>query len=115
MGIVLYQLLAGRHPFGEYKHYNIDKHLNGEIDFQHPVGFSVDDYNPFFHVSENAKNLICKMVCKDVSQRPTVDEVLNHPWFEEFGVNLKPAMTSNTEQRINMNARFVFGNEIATS
>jgi len=33
------------------------------------------------HISEGAKDLICKMLCLDPKKRLTIQEVLNHRWL----------------------------------
>lgn len=38
----------------------------------------------FDNISEEAKDLVEKMLCKDENQRLTVEECLNHKWFELY-------------------------------
>jgi serine/threonine protein kinase len=40
-------------------------------------------------VSENAKNLIKKMLEKDPTKRITIDEIYNHPWIRDDVPNNK--------------------------
>ncbi len=35
------------------------------------------------HISNEAKDLVCKLLVKDASKRLTASEVLNHKWISE--------------------------------
>ena len=73
MGVVLYILLSGQVPFpGEDASKIINAVKKGEFTFQH---------DGFAQVSDLAKDLICKCLAKDPSQRCTAEEALAHPWF----------------------------------
>ncbi|RHZ56303.1 hypothetical protein Glove_402g55 [Diversispora epigaea] len=65
LGILLYTLIYKENPF-----YNIDEII--ARDLRIPYIFS-----------EGSIDLIKKMLDRDVDKRPTIDDVLNHPWLHE--------------------------------
>ncbi|CAI5495897.1 unnamed protein product [Closterium sp. Naga37s-1] len=67
MGVLLYALLSANWP--EFKNRQA---LNEETDW---TGASWDQ------VSEDAKDLIRRLLTVDQDRRPTIDEVLMHPWL----------------------------------
>ncbi|KNA06039.1 hypothetical protein SOVF_184150 [Spinacia oleracea] len=74
-GVVLYITLAGFPPFcGERVEEIFDKVLKGNLRFPFRV---------FGNFSPSVKDLLRKMICKDVSRRLSAQEALRHPWFTE--------------------------------
>ena len=74
-GVIMYILLSQRPPFGGRDDYEIMETVKkGKYDLSSP---------PFDTISENAKDLIKKMLTIDVNKRINAEEVLNHPWFKE--------------------------------
>ncbi|CAN0904653.1 Phosphoenolpyruvate carboxylase kinase 1 [Linum grandiflorum] len=75
-GVVLYIMLAGFPPFyGETAVEIFDAVLRGNLRFPTMV---------FQSVSPGAKDLLRRMLCKDVSRRFSADQVLRHPWVKEL-------------------------------
>lgn len=73
MGVVLYILLSGKVPFpGDSNKEIIENVLKGEFHFQH---------EPFNSVSDEAKDIIKKLLVKDVVKRLSAEEAYNHPWI----------------------------------
>ncbi|KAG7028830.1 Phosphoenolpyruvate carboxylase kinase 1, partial [Cucurbita argyrosperma subsp. argyrosperma] len=76
-GVVLYVMLAGFPPF------------QGEsvVEIFHAVLRSNLRFPPrvFHSVSPVAKDLLRKMLCKDVSRRLSAEQVLRHPWITAGG------------------------------
>jgi len=73
LGVLCFELLTCNTPFNgnnESEIYQNIKALN--IDWQG------DDFNPL------AKNLIIKILKFNPKDRPSLDEILAHPWFESF-------------------------------
>jgi serine/threonine protein kinase len=68
-GILLYALLVGEFPFS---HPNIlalfDQIKKGQ--------YALPDY-----LSEDAQDLVRRMLTRDAFLRPTVEQVLDHPWL----------------------------------
>lgn len=64
LGILLYTLIYRENPF-----YNIDEIINGDLRIP-------------FVFSEDALDLIKRMLTRDLSQRPNIDECLQHKWFQ---------------------------------
>lgn len=76
-GVVLYIMLAGFPPFyGERVEEVFEKVLRGNLWFPSSV---------FGNYSTEVKDLLRKMICKDVSRRFSAQEALRHPWFMASG------------------------------
>ncbi|XVF38452.1 hypothetical protein REPUB_Repub20aG0103500 [Reevesia pubescens] len=74
-GVVLYIMLAGFPPFyGETVVEIFEAVLRGNLRFPFKV---------FQSVSPAVKDLLRKMLCKDVSRRFSAEQVLSHPWMVE--------------------------------
>ncbi|KAK1382785.1 Calcium-dependent protein kinase 26 [Heracleum sosnowskyi] len=98
-GVILYILLSGVPPFwAETQQGIFDSVLKGHLDFES---------DPWPLISDSAKDLITKMLCKRPSDRFTAPEVLCHPWICENGVapdrSLDPAVLSRLKQFSAMN------------
>lgn len=78
MGVILYVLLGGYHPFDPYGKNKDDalwaKVSQGEFEFEDDV---------WLHVSSEAKELMCAMIQVDVKQRLTMQQVCEHKWFAQ--------------------------------
>lgn len=76
LGVILFILIGGYHPFdpdGEASDRQLESNVRkGRFDFDDP------NWND---VSDEVKDLICKMLCVDAATRLTVDQVLAHPWI----------------------------------
>jgi len=73
-GIILYMLLSGRHPFhAKNRDALLQANLQSIIDF--------DDSKLWGHISDQAKDLVQKMLAKEPDQRISVREALQHPWM----------------------------------
>ncbi|KAK6929784.1 Protein kinase domain [Dillenia turbinata] len=76
-GVILYVMLAGIPPFyGESAPEIFEAVLRANLRFPSRV---------FHSVSSLAKDLIRRMLCKDVSRRFSADQVLRHPWITNGG------------------------------
>ncbi|EXB93181.1 Phosphoenolpyruvate carboxylase kinase 1 [Morus notabilis] len=76
-GVILYVMLAGIPPFyGESATEIFEAVLRGNLRFPTRV---------FRSVSPAAKDLLRKMICRDVSRRLTADQALRHPWILSGG------------------------------
>ncbi|KAJ8425295.1 hypothetical protein Cgig2_018999 [Carnegiea gigantea] len=77
-GVILYIMLGGAPPFyGETVEETFDAVLRANLRFPFRV---------FRSVSPQAKDLIRKMLCKDVSRRFSAEQVLRHPWVTSGGM-----------------------------
>ncbi|KAL8272221.1 hypothetical protein Esti_003886 [Eimeria stiedai] len=75
-GVILYILLCGYPPFGGQTDQEILKRVEkGKYSFEMP------DWG---HVSEEAKDLVRKMLTYDSSKRISAEECLAHPWIVKF-------------------------------
>ena len=74
-GVIMYVLLTKKPPFnGEYENEIISNIEKCNYDLESP---------PFDTISNNAKDLIQKLLNKDINLRITAQEALNHSWFKE--------------------------------
>lgn len=78
LGVIMYIMLCGYPPFySEIPNQPITQRMRRRImsgDFEFPE-------NEWRNISENAKDVIKKLLCVEESQRITVDQVLQHPWL----------------------------------
>ncbi|XP_015116640.1 serine/threonine-protein kinase 17B-like [Diachasma alloeum] len=89
VGVLLYVLLTGCSPFGgDTKQETFCNISRCRLDFP-------DDL--FEDVSEAARDLMRKLMVKDPSQRLTVTECLEHPWFTGCRSPETPLTISTTE------------------
>ncbi|KAL2463621.1 Phosphoenolpyruvate carboxylase kinase 1 [Forsythia ovata] len=76
-GVILYIMLAGIPPFyGESAQEIFEAVLSANLRFPTRI---------FNSVSPKAKDLLRRMLCKDVSRRFSADQVLRHPWMKISG------------------------------
>lgn len=76
-GVILYTMLAGFPPFyGESAPEIFEAVLRGNLRFPTRV---------FRSVSSAAKDLMKKMICRDVSRRFSAEQALRHPWILNGG------------------------------
>lgn len=93
LGVILYILLGGLPPF-----------LPEEVGKGVPLEFPSPEFD---NVSEDAKKLIVAMLNEDPKQRPTIDEIVNHPWVKgekvqklELGSTLRTLRRLVTSRRL---------------
>ncbi|KAF9660801.1 hypothetical protein SADUNF_Sadunf19G0035700 [Salix dunnii] len=76
-GVVLYAMLAGFPPFyGETVEEIFEAVVRGNLRFPPKV---------FRNISPEAKDLLRKMICRDVSRRFSAEQALRHPWILSGG------------------------------
>ncbi|XP_068663559.1 phosphoenolpyruvate carboxylase kinase 1-like [Aristolochia californica] len=76
-GVILYIMLAGIPPFyGDSAAEIFEVVLRGNLRFPTRL---------FHSISPTAKDLIRRMLCKDVSRRFSAEQVLRHPWMTSGG------------------------------
>ncbi|KAL2508720.1 Phosphoenolpyruvate carboxylase kinase 2 [Forsythia ovata] len=72
-GVILYIMFAGAPPFyGDSPAEIFEAVLRGSLRFPPTI---------FCSVSSDAKDLLRKMICRDVLRRFSADQVLRHPWI----------------------------------
>lgn len=77
-GVILYIMLGGVPPFiGDTVEDTFEAVLRANLRFPPRI---------FRSVSSSAKDLIRKMLCKDVSRRFSAEQVLRHPWVTSGGI-----------------------------
>ncbi|KAG5399208.1 hypothetical protein IGI04_021022 [Brassica rapa subsp. trilocularis] len=77
VGVVIYTMLAGEPPFnGETAEEIFETILRGNLRFPRKV---------FGSVSAEAKDLLRRMICRDVSRRFSAEDALRHAWIVNVG------------------------------
>ncbi|KAH6762636.1 calcium dependent protein kinase 1 [Perilla frutescens var. hirtella] len=77
-GVIVYILLSGVPPFWAESEQGIfEQVLHGDLDFSS---------DPWPSISDDAKDLVRKMLIRDPKRRLTAHEVLCHPWVQVDGV-----------------------------
>ncbi|KAG0467054.1 hypothetical protein HPP92_018634 [Vanilla planifolia] len=77
-GVIVYILLSGVPPFWDETEQGIfEQVLRGELDFMS---------EPWPNISEDAKDLVRRMLIRDPNRRLTAHQVLCHPWVQVDGV-----------------------------
>ena len=88
MGVVLYIMLSGKVPFpGNSELEIIGNVIKGDFHFNH---------EPFQRHSPEAKEFLLRLICKDVNQRFTAEQAVNHPWITQH--------SSHSDQSIGVEA-----------
>ena len=77
VGVILYMMLVGRAPF------------DGKDDEEIILKINSADYDSkeprLLKHSQEVRDLVSKLLQKDINKRYSAKEALNHPWFEKFG------------------------------
>ncbi|XVE96228.1 hypothetical protein REPUB_Repub02eG0203800 [Reevesia pubescens] len=77
-GVIIYILLSGVPPFWDETEQGIfEQVLRGQLDFTS---------EPWPSISDNAKDLVRRMLVRDPKKRLTAHEVLCHPWVQVDGL-----------------------------
>lgn len=74
-GVLLYEMLTGKAPFsGTSTKQTIEKISKFDMEI-HPM---------FTELSEEARDLVGKILVSDPKIRPSYESILGHPWFSNF-------------------------------
>eukprot|EP00941_MAST-03F_sp_MAST-3F-sp1_P000386 g386.t1 len=75
LGVVLFSMLTGKLPFRARNESQLQRLVNsGKLHFPS-------------YLSTTVRNLIGRMICVDPNRRASLDECINHPWFQNVGKN----------------------------
>ena len=81
LGVIMYALLSGCLPFfGNTPKDVFDRIRNTKVNFE---------LKEFKGISESAKDLIQKLLNKNIKERYSCINALSHPWFEEAKSNIQ--------------------------
>ncbi|KAI9271308.1 kinase-like domain-containing protein, partial [Sporodiniella umbellata] len=99
VGVIMYTLLSGYTPFyGEDQNELFDEIIKGKYQF---------DEEYWSDISDEAMNLIDRMLAHDPKERITAEEALDDPWItsnENSGVNLAPNVRKGINSRRALNS-----------
>ena len=76
IGVILYMTLVGSAPF--------DGKTDDEIIRRIKIGKYNKNDSRFLQHSEEVRDLVSKLLEKDINKRLSAKEALNHPWFEKY-------------------------------
>ncbi|EGG15187.1 protein kinase 1 [Cavenderia fasciculata] len=92
IGVILYILLCGFPPFGDPSDVNFfDRVKRGGFSFPSPY---------WDEISEDAKDLIKKLIIVDVEKRLTIDQTLSHPWFTNHVDDIKKINNIKDDEKV---------------
>ena len=96
IGVIMYIMLTGSPPFYGGDDESILNHVS--------VGKYDTTSDSYQDLSDNAKDLITKLLKFESSERITAKEALNHPWFQtaEFKTTYRKVNTLNTMEAMGM-------------
>ena len=78
LGVILYVMLCGYPPFYDD---------NNTILFQKILNIDFEFASPYWdNISDLAKDLIKKILCKNPAERYNAEQILNHPWIIADGI-----------------------------
>lgn len=78
MGAILYIMLCGYPPFDDSREVSIFEQIrNAKFEF---------DPEDWSSVSEEAKDLIKRLLCVDPHKRYTCNNIIQHPWFNPVNI-----------------------------
>ncbi|EPY52597.1 CAMK/CAMKL protein kinase Ppk16 [Schizosaccharomyces cryophilus OY26] len=84
LGIIMYAMLVGRLPFDE--------------DDTNLTELKIITEQPFLPetVSPSPADLLTRLLCKDYRFRPSIDQILSHPFFQDNGYHVSSIKTVKT-------------------
>ena len=92
-GVILYILLCGSPPFyGKNEKEIFQKILDGNVNFKHKI---------WNKISEDAKNLVIKLLQVDPSQRLSAAEALEDEWFKK-NININKINETQSQNNFNI-------------
>ena len=78
IGVILYQMLTGRHPF--YNHGDDEVIYINRIS-KEPIDKILQTNMNKFDISPLAQSLLKRLLCRGISDRYRVYQALSHPWI----------------------------------
>ncbi|XP_013396564.1 peripheral plasma membrane protein CASK isoform X3 [Lingula anatina] len=95
-GILMYILLSGSLPFYGTREHLFENIVNGRMHMKPKI---------WQFISEDAKDLLYRLLELDPDHRYTIEEALNHPWIKERGKAPRLHLAETVEEMKRFNAR----------
>mmetsp|Transcript_30012 Transcript_30012/g.76967 ORF Transcript_30012/g.76967 Transcript_30012/m.76967 type:complete len:720 (-) Transcript_30012:152-2311(-) len=98
-GIMMYELLTGRLPWGD----DLGARSNNQVMMTVLSCDSCDITSSFevtTRLSEEAQDLLRRLICQDPAQRVSATEALEHPWIKKFETQSELVLHGTLMQRI---------------
>eukprot|EP00612_Vaucheria_litorea_P003110 CAMPEP_0171462714 /NCGR_PEP_ID=MMETSP0945-20130129/6635_1 /TAXON_ID=109269 /ORGANISM="Vaucheria litorea, Strain CCMP2940" /LENGTH=259 /DNA_ID=CAMNT_0011989283 /DNA_START=454 /DNA_END=1233 /DNA_ORIENTATION=+ len=93
VGVLMYLLLSGSHPF-QYAYKYGEEEMKKMIIAEGPDFTS----SQLRHISPEAKNLLRRMLSNDRNKRPSASEALSHSWFSPAASTLNDISAKDTNE-----------------
>ena len=100
-GVTLYYMLSGSQPFRAYSLKDMEKKV------------VKGDFEEIKDISDEANDLIKKMLVVDPDKRITINEILNHPWLKEYRANASSALALYSFISISFNSSILDDNSFS--
>ena len=97
VGVLMFELLAGYSPFSAKNNYDLYSNIK-KLRIHWP-----NDFPPI------AKNLVSSILKSNPNERPTLEEILNHKWFQQTKI-MKPLLENNLHTEKDLFVYHLMGN-----
>lgn len=94
----MYGLLCGCLPFNPYQEDELERLMEGQVEFDPPLEEDEEAVDHYTLISEEAKDLVRMLLDPDPNQRPDATTALNHAWFQRFP--FLPSQSANEQEEI---------------
>ena len=94
----MYGLLCGRLPFNPYQEDELERLMEGQVEFDPPSEEDEEAVDHYTLISEEAKDLVRMLLNKDPNERPDAKTALNHVWFQRLPFS--PPQSPNEQEEI---------------
>lgn len=90
-GVILHMLLSGTMPFNGWDQDDLVRSVKTD-----PVKFFDQQWNG---VSDMAKDLVSQLLNRDIDKRPSAEEALKHPWFNQnISIPIDPQVIQSLQE-----------------
>ena len=82
LGVILFLMVYGTHPF-KYARRDDKQYYDIQRELYLQYWSSIEEHSSVM-VDDGLKQLITMMIQKDESARPSIQDIMTHPWMEGF-------------------------------